>query len=164
MKLVDKLKIYYVGSVLGVLFAVIGFSYNAWRLESTEDNNNIRMASFAILTEPEKFEFDEDEPIQEKPTPFLKKELAELEQIIYAAHYDKNEIEGSPRKGWVKVGLIVDLSSLINKPVKDKAELLKLSWGNNWNAFTQNRNLTDKLIKEIETVRKELKSTLTMLD
>ena len=141
MKLVDKLKIYYVGSVLGVLFAVIGFSYNAWRLESTEDNNNIRMASFAVLTE-----------------------LAELEQIIYAAHYDKNEIEGSPRKGWVKVGLIVDLSSLINKPVKDKAELLKLSWGNNWNAFTQNRNLTDKLIKEIETVRKELKSTLTMLD
>ena len=63
MKLNNKLKIYYMTAIVGVVLSVTGFVYNAWRLEISEYNNNVRTASFEVL-----------------------KELAELEQIIYARH------------------------------------------------------------------------------
>jgi len=58
----NKLKAYYVTAIFGVVFAIVGFGYNTWRLELSEDNNNVRTASFEVLTN-----------------------LAELEQVIYAA-------------------------------------------------------------------------------
>lgn len=141
MELEKQLKLYYTGTIIGVIFAVIGFSYNAWRLELTEDNNNIRIASFAVLNQ-----------------------LAELEQLIYAGHYDKNKIDGSPRRGWVKVGLIVDLCSLIDNSVKEKALILKSSWESNWQKYSDDREATDKLIVKIDSVRDELKSVLATLE
>ena len=51
MDLENKLKAYYATAILGVVFAVIGFTYNAWRLEVSEDNTNIRTAAFAVLNE-----------------------------------------------------------------------------------------------------------------
>ncbi len=140
MELNYKLNAYFITALLSVVFAVVGVSYNAWRLEVTEDNNNIRTASFVVLTE-----------------------LAELEQIIYAAHYDKNIIDGSPRKGWVKVGLIVDLSSLINQSVEEESEHLKIIWSNNWSKIAVSREATDSLVDEIESVRKEIKLALSKL-
>jgi hypothetical protein len=140
MKIEKQLHLYYTGTIIGVIFAVIGFSYNAWRLEVTEDNNNIRIASFAVL-----------------------KELAELEQLIYAGHYDKNTVAGSPRRGWIKVGLVVDLSSLISPPVRDQALSLKASWQSNWQKFTDDQAATDTLITSIDAVRNTLKTTLVEL-
>lgn len=141
MELEDKLKIYYITAILGVVFAVIGFSYNAWRLEATEANNNIRTAAFEVLTN-----------------------LAELEQIIYAAHYDKDPDKGNPRTGWVKIGLIVDLGSLISIPVEDKARQLKTVWGDNWEAMVDDVGATDRLVTAIESVRTEIKSALISLN
>ena len=140
MKLKKQLQVYYTGTIIGVIFAVIGFSYNAWRLEVTEDNNNIRIASFTVL-----------------------KELAELEQLIYAGHYDDDTTAGSPRRGWIKVGLVVDLSSLISQSVKDSALSLKASWKDNWQKFTAEQDATDRLIVSIDKVRNELKLTLADL-
>ncbi|TMN87233.1 hypothetical protein CWB66_21980, partial [Pseudoalteromonas sp. S558] len=73
---------YFFYGISSVVCAFIGFRYNAWRMEVSEDNNNTRIESFKIL-----------------------QELAELELIVFAAHYDRNEVEGSPRKGWGKVNL-----------------------------------------------------------
>lgn len=141
MDLERKLTNYYITAIMGVVFAVLGFTYNTWRLEVSEDNNNIRTASFAVLTE-----------------------LAELEQIIYAAHYDKNNVEGSPRRGWVKVGLIVDLSSLINKSVNKQSLHLKDAWSASWSVIANNRDATDQLVVEINSVRDAIKTELTKLD
>lgn len=141
MELEKKLKVYYLTAIFSVLFAVIGFSYNAWRLELTEDNSNIRTASFEVLTE-----------------------LAELEQLIYAAHYDKDTKEGNPRKGWVKVGLIVDLAGLISKPAGTQAVKLRDTWERNWETLAQDQQAVDMLVKEIEFVRSEIKSTLKELE
>ena len=141
MHLENKLKIYYITAILSLLFAIIGFSYNAWRLEATEDNSNIRTASFEVLGH-----------------------LAELEQIIYAAHYDKDKKEGNPRKGWVKVGLILDLSALISESVEIKSSTLKQAWSNNWSEVADNQQVTNKLIDDIESVRKEIKLVLSNLD
>lgn len=140
MELELKLKAYYVTAILGVVFAVIGFSYNAWRLEVSEDNNNVRTASFEVLTG-----------------------LAELEQIIYAAHYDKDMVLGSPRKGWVKVGLIVDLSMLISKPVEEQSLKLLDVWSDNWERMANEQEATNQLVEQIDQVRKEIKLVLTGL-
>ena len=68
-----KFKVYYLTAIFSLIFAVVGFSYNAWRLEVTEDNSNIRTTAFEVLTE-----------------------LAELQQLIYSAHYDHDMVAGNP--------------------------------------------------------------------
>lgn len=140
MQLSHKLRLFYVTSILSMVVAVIGFSYNAWRMELTEDNNNIRTASFEVLTE-----------------------LSELEQIIYAAHYDKNKQDGNPRKAWVKVGLIVDLSSLISEQVEKEANDLKILWSNNWQLVNDDESVTQKLVEQMEQVRLSIKYDLKNL-
>ncbi|VAW72797.1 hypothetical protein MNBD_GAMMA15-740 [hydrothermal vent metagenome] len=140
INLENKLKAYYVTAILGVVFAVAGFGYNTWRLELSEDNNNVRTASFEVLTK-----------------------LAELEQVIYAAHYDKDVVLGSPRKGWVMVGLIADLSSLISKPVEIQSLELKKVWSENWENMADDQAATEQLVEQIERVRKGIKTALTTL-
>jgi len=136
-----KFKIYYLTAIFSLIFAVVGFSYNAWRLEVSEDNSNIRTAAFEVLTE-----------------------LSVLQQLIYSAHFDHDKSAGNPRVGWVKVGLIVDLSALISKPVETKAIDLKNVWSKSWDTFANNRNSTDQLILKIDAVRNAIKSTLKNLD
>ena len=123
-----------------MVVAVVGFSYNAWRMELTEDNNNIRTASFEVLTE-----------------------LSELEQVIYAAHYDKNLQDGNPRKAWVKVGLIVDLSSLISAQVEKDASDLKNLWSKNWHLVKDDESVTKKLVVQMDKVRISIKNDLKNL-
>ena len=123
-----------------MVVAVVGFSYNAWRMELTEDNNNIRTASFEVLTE-----------------------LSELEQVIYAAHYDKNLQDGNPRKAWVKVGLIVDLSSLISAQVEKDANDLKSVWSKSWHLVKDDESVTKKLVDHMDKVRISIKNDLKNL-
>lgn len=139
-KMNSSIKAYYLVSVFSVIFAVVGFSYNAWRLEVSEDNNNIRTAAFAVI-----------------------QELAELEQVIFAAHYDQDEVQGSPRKGWVKVGLIVDLSLLISTNTHNKALRLKASWKDNWSELKTNEAAVKVLIGDIDDVRIEIKQVIKSL-
>ena len=105
MHIRNKLQAYYLTALFSVIIAVVGFSYNAWRLENTENNNNIRTAAFETF-----------------------KALAELEQIIYTLHYDRNPVDGSPRKAWVQVGLIYDLSGIVGTDVQDAAGTLQQRW------------------------------------
>jgi len=136
----SKLRLFYVTSVLSMIFAVIGFSYNTWRMQVTEENNNIRTASFEVLSR-----------------------LSEMEQLIYTAHYDKNTIDGSPRKIWVKVGLIVDLSGLISPQVEKEAESLKSLWGASWQNVREDEETTQQLVMSIDLVRKNIKRALRNL-
>ena len=136
-----RFSIYYLTAILGLVFAVIGFSYNAWHLEASEKNNIIRMAAFTVIND-----------------------LAQLEQVVYAAHYDKDQIKGNPRMGWVKVGLIVDLSYLIDDSVKVKAFVLKQEWQKNWQIVHEDRQATNQLINVIDATRDEIKRVLSSLD
>lgn len=140
MELGRKLKVYYFTAVFSVMFSLVGFSYNAWRLEVTEDNSNIRMASFEVLNT-----------------------LSELEQLIYAAHYDHNAVEGNPRKGWIKVGLIADLSSLIGPDVAQDANTLRQVWGENWELLGQENDSASVIVVEIDKVRNQIKMVITDL-
>lgn len=140
MEINRKLKLFYITSVFSLLFAVLGFSYNAWRMEITEDNNNIRTAAFEVLTQ-----------------------LSEMQQMIYAAHYDKDLEEGNPRKIWVKVGLIVDLSALISVQVEAQANELRNLWSESWQQVNDDEAVTQNLIAKIDNVRNEIKMALKKL-
>lgn len=135
-----KFKAYYLTAVFSLIFAVTGFSYNAWRMEVTEDNSNVRTASFETLLV-----------------------LAELQQLIYSAHYDQDMVAGNPRTGWVKIGLISDLSILISQPVMHAATELHQSWTDHWNKIQNNKESVELLINDIDSVRATIKQALINL-
>ena len=132
-----RLNSYYFTAVLSFIVAIVGFSYNTWRLEVSEDNSNIRTASFSVLTL-----------------------LAEFEQNIFAAHYDQDKVAGSPRVGWVKVGLIADMSSLISEEVEQESTALKSLWSEQWSNVSQEQVAVDKLTMQIDRVRDGIKMEL----
>lgn len=141
MELRQKVLLFQVTTVIGVVFGLVAFSYNVWRMEITEANNNTRTACFEILTE-----------------------LAELEQLVYSLHYDNNEVEGSPRKGWVKVGLIDDLSVLTSANVEESTVALRDVWSGNWGRYSNDREAVDTIVSAIDAVRAEIKAELKDLD
>ncbi|WP_125783943.1 hypothetical protein [Pseudoalteromonas rubra] len=141
MKLSEKIRLYQLSLIASMLFAFIGFAYNAWRLEVSEQNNNIRTACFEML-----------------------KELAQLEQLMYIAHYDQNKIEGSPRKGWISVGLINDFSYLTNGELQKSATRLRATWSENWQSIDASTQAVDLVVQDIDNVRTEIKQLLNRLE
>lgn len=139
--ILKRLKIYQITSLLSILLTLVGFSYNVWRLEQTEINSNIRTSSFEIL-----------------------KELSNLEQLVYAAYYDKDSKKGNPRTGWVKVGIITDLSMIASKKNDLRTKQLHTTWKNNWHLINNNQKAVDKIIKSIDLVRHNIRFTLANLN
>lgn len=140
-KIYSKTNLYQKAVIFSVLFTLIGFSYNVWRMEASETNNNIRTASFEILIN-----------------------LSSLEQLIYAAHYDGDLKEGNPRKGWVTVGLIGDLSIITNDEIRTKTTELTNVWSDNWKAMPTNQASVNKIVEAVDAVRDEIKKSLNSLD
>lgn len=136
-----NLHLYQLTVIFSVLFALAGFSYNVWRMEVSEQNNNIRTACFEMLLE-----------------------LSTLEQLIYTAHYDGDVKAGSPRKGWVMVGLIADLSVLTTDSVETEAVALKETWATHWSSMVESNESVDKIVNAIDSVRSELKELLNSLE
>jgi hypothetical protein len=137
----NRMKVYQATAIFSVLFALLGFSYNVWRMEVTEHNSSVRAASFELLLQ-----------------------LAELEQIVYAGHYDGDTTRGNPRDGWVKVGLVVDLSRACSERVVASADGLKAVWAESWEALAEDRARADQVVAAIDQVRAEVRRQLTSLD
>ncbi|MFT6957463.1 MAG: hypothetical protein ACJAYC_002474 [Halieaceae bacterium] len=136
-----RMKWYQATALFSIFFAVVGFSYNVWRMEITEHNSNVREASFETLLQ-----------------------LAELEQLVFAAHYDQDPVAGNPRNGWVKVGLIADLSVSCSSPVNIAAETLRGVWSSSWRKLPTDRMAAEGIVVAIDHVRSEVLEGLTMLD
>ena len=136
-----RLKVYQATALFSVLFALMGFSYNVWRMEVTEHNSNVRDAAFELLLQ-----------------------LAELEQLVYAAHYDQNEERGNPRDGWVKVGLINDLSNSCGDNVVAASADLKQAWSEHWADLPSERASADAVVQAIDETRAQVQSELRALD
>lgn len=139
-RIISSLKTYQATVIFSILFALLGFSYNVWRMEVSEQNSNIRTACFQILLE-----------------------LSSFEQLVYTAYYDGDMREGSPRKGWVRVGLIQDLSVLTGVSVAREAAVLKEVWSKHWNAAANSTDSVELIVKQIDSVRSEIKSVLSTL-
>jgi len=136
-----KFQLYQLTVIFSVLFSLVGFSYNVWRMEVSEENNNIRTACFEMLIN-----------------------LSSLEQLIYTGYYDANSAESSPRIGWVKVGLINDLSTLTDESVEHSSTTLRDTWSVNWETVATDQHSVDAMVEAIDSVRTEIKSLLTSLE
>ena len=136
----QKLFLYQLTTIIGTVLALSGFSYNVWRMEVTEHNNNVRTASFEILTT-----------------------LAELEQLIYQAHYDHDETSSSPRVGWVKVGLVADLSVLTDKDIETAATELKQVWAQHWSSYASQQSSVETISVSIKKMRHVIQHSLQAL-
>lgn len=134
-------RMYGLSLIFSILFAVAGFSYNVWRMEVTEQNSNIRTASFEMLLV-----------------------LASLEQSVYSAYYDQDLKEGSPRKGWVRVGLISDLSMMTAPSVVERAADLKNTWATHWEGISERQDSVDAVVQAIDQVRADIKGVLAALE
>lgn len=137
----QKISIFQVTAVFSMLFALVGFSYNVWRMEISEYNSNMRSASFELLLQ-----------------------LSELEGIVYAAHYDQDTVAGNPRKGWIKVNLIADLSMITEVEIKDSAKQLKQEWQANWQTMTDSESSAVAVVDAIDDTRDEVRFLLSKLD
>lgn len=136
-----RMQAYQATALFSVLFALLGFSYNVWRMEISEQNNNVRTASFEML-----------------------KELSELEQLVYIAHYDQDLQAGSPRKGWIKVGLINELSLLLDPQVAMQAKALHGVWSAHWPTLHDQKASAEAVVNAIDQVRTALRQVLINLD
>lgn len=140
MTIERKMKIYQVTALTSLLFALVGFSYNAWRLEVSESNATIRTASFQMLLE-----------------------LGNLEQLVYALHYDKSTLQGNLRTGWVKVGLIQDLSMLSTVDVQATSKDLHQTWNQHSNLMPAKQSSATAIIESADALRTAIKESLANL-
>ena len=136
-----KIRIYQATALFSVLFALMGFSYNVWRMEVTEYNSNVRSAPFELFLQ-----------------------LAELEQLVFAAHYDRDPERGNPRDGWVKVGLIADLSYSCGEEAHAAALALRESWSENWEQLPAERQAAEATVAAIDATRAAVQAVLQELD
>ncbi len=143
MNIKDVTRVHYlqIATLASILFAIVGFSYNVWRAEETEKNNNLREACFEIT-----------------------RELGNFEQIVYAARYDGDLVNaGSPRSGWVRIGLITELSLLTTEDITEKANNLKMLWSTHWESFHESQKKTDLLTNGIDDLRRSIRIELLSL-
>ena len=133
--------IFQLTAIFSVIFALIGFSYNVWRMEISEYNNTMRTASFELLLQ-----------------------LSELEAIVFAAHYDKDPITGNPRKGWIKVNLINDLSMLTQDKVIASATDLKTIWQQHWPMIANEQQSVISITEQIDHTRASVRDLIASLD
>ena len=128
-------------ALISLAVALTGLSYHTWRDERTEHNRNVRTATFEILAK-----------------------LADLERVVFLAHYDRDRAGGNPRTGWTYVIVIDDLASVVPGPVPGKAGELRKVWGDNWEGLgADDDKAVDRIDAGIGHVRDAALETLRSL-
>ena len=128
-------------SIISLVVALSALGYNTYRNELTETNRNIRAAGFEMLHE-----------------------LAELQLIADYAHYDKDSAQGNPITGWGRLQYMRDMSLLMSPDVVSETQLLKEVWGSEWSALHENEASNERITEAINTVRDQVRETITALE
>ena len=127
-------------AILSLTVALAGLGYTTWRNEHSEQNRNIRVASFEIL-----------------------KTLGELQLIVDYAHFRKNERLGDSTLGWGKVLFIRDLAELVPAPAPEDAEHLLATWRNDWEKIENDNQSVQKISEDIYQARRDVVEILRHL-
>lgn len=129
-------------ALISLVVALSALSYNTWRNEKSETNRNHRQAAFEILSK-----------------------LNQLQQVVFHRRYDNDENDrGNPRLGWTIVLTIRDLSDLLNEPMPQKAEMLRATWGSNWEQLGDEQESVDAVLGSVDMMRGETLHLLRSLD
>jgi hypothetical protein len=117
-------------AIISLAFAMTGLAYNTWRNEQTEENRNIREATFEILVK-----------------------LGDLQRVIFFSHYDHDLTAGNPRSGWAYTLTIADLSQVVPEPMPACTSRLKEAWGRNWSDLGKEEESVQKIGSTIDECR-----------
>ena len=129
-------------ALISLAVALSALSYNTWRNEKSETNRNHRQAAFEILSK-----------------------LNQLQQVVFHRRYDKDETDrGNPRLGWTIVLTITDLSELLEPPMPEKAEMLRVTWGANWEDLGDDQPSVDTVLGSVDMMRSETLHLLRSLE
>lgn len=141
LKVKHRLQVYQATAIFSILFALIGFSYNVWRMEVSEENNTARTAAFEIL-----------------------QALGEFEEVVFLAHYDTGHEDGNPRKGWAKVIFIDDLSNVLPENIQYDADTLRDTWQSHWNYLAKEQESIDIILVQTDKLRASIAELIRSLD
>ena len=129
-------------AIISLLVALTALGYNTWRNEQTEHNRNIRQAGFEMLLH-----------------------VSELQKITYLAHYDRDLMQGSPRKGWTQVLVLRDLAHLMESERPVRAESLLQAWRDNWASLGQEDDqAVEQIDAALDNLRNDVLQTLAGLE
>ena len=128
-------------AIISLVVAISALGYNTWRNETTEENRNIRLASFEILVQ-----------------------LGKLQIITDHAHYGNDNNTGNPITGWGHVAMIDDLSFLMPAPIPQMATNLKTTWQTNWQGLGKDEMSALKITESITEMRNTVKARLKMIN
>jgi hypothetical protein len=129
-------------ALISLAVALSALSYNTWRNEKSETNRNHRQAAFEILSK-----------------------LNQLQQVVFHRRYDKDETDkGNPRLGWTIVLTIADLSELLEAPMPEKAQMLRATWGSNWEDLGDEQLSVDTVLGSVDMMRGETLHLLRSLE
>ena len=134
-------------ALISLVLAITSLGYNTWRNETTEIQRNWRQASFRILVE-----------------------IGEINQVILLRRYFTEPAAGSkpagevplPRnwvRGWGKVTMVRDLSSVMPDPLPERGRRLFEAWEKHAGALDDDsrpqaqQEAAQALLKAVERVR-----------
>ena len=91
--------------------------------------------------------------------------VGELHQVVLHRHWDDDESDkGNPRTGWALVLTIHDLAMILESPVPDAAEVLKVTWDRHWETLGPDRASEQEIVGALAVLRDELHNLLNDLD
>ena len=129
-------------ALISLAVAITSLGYNTWRNEQSEYNRTQRLVAIEALLK-----------------------LGELQQLVYHNHYDGDSADkGNPRTGWTLVLTVRDITTILDEPLPESAESLRVIWGENWSALGSSTAAKDAIEGRIESLRSELLAMLRALD
>ena len=128
-------------AIISLVVALSALGYNTYRNELTEENRNVRFAGFSMLME-----------------------LAELQQLIDCAHYDKDVVKGNPISGWGHLLYVRDMSYLVSAEVVAETEALIQVWGDEWQTVRDDESSNQRVTAGINALRERVRYTMESLD
>lgn len=128
-------------AIISLVVALSALGYNTYRNELTEENRNVRFAGFSMLMD-----------------------LAELQQLIDYAHYDKDVVKGNPISGWGHLLYVRDMSYLVSAEVVAETEVLIQVWGDEWQTVRDDESSNQRVTAGINALRERVRYTMESLD
>ena len=128
-------------AIVSLVIALIALSYNTWRNEESEFNQNIRRSGFEMLVH-----------------------IGELQRLTYVAHFERKRETVSPRMGWVEVLVLKDLAMLMPESEALRTEELVVAWTDNWTRLGDDDLALAAIDQAIDDLRHDVVAVLESLE
>ena len=90
--------------------------------------------------------------------------VSELQKIVFLAHYDKDPVEGNPRKGWTEVLTLKDLAVLMPPAEQLRVAELEDAWAKNWTKLGNDDAGAEAIDTRIDDLRSDILNALQSLE